>query len=1437
MGPKIRLWIGILALVNGGKEDDANGVRSDDNVRQLEDQWMGQKMTFTSDIVSEANRVKNSIQGNVNSATSSVDNAVASAAQDFNSKFSSYKSTLNTFKSSMDSWVSTADQTKNALSQDEGAIQGKLDGISNRITELDGSAASSMENANGVWDTEFGAFEPQARAAIKAVKESRDKFIEWALGRHEDMMKGATKDIQSMKDRMDRVKESILTDISTAKQKEKGKVDTSNEDAQEVQSEGEIMLEQVLQVEEKINSDVQAAGQRVNDLATARVQGISAVKNAMYVGSQAVVKSIHEAAQGDLGDVTTAWHEMVKAASGMSGDIEEALSEGSRLLNKAIDGQYTVMDADVTGLDKRLGGIDAQTSATKSAVDQAKTEFEYGSKEFEDTKEDIESTVEDALDTFHSTADADLEKMEVEGLAKLEAGMTQTEMSGYRKLSEAQQRIGKEMLDQKNQVEKVRNGMIESVSLGRTKTRAMKKSIQELEAEEDSVKSAERQAKSERRLASQEVSRKIGDVDAKLYKHLEETKDEVVGDLEPLEHEAKLIDKDAHRRMRGLEDTYETGVNGLTPVQNEFDDTMKDEDDKLDQDKKSLGKWIRTNLGETQQRVDKTGKMVNTMFPALKKFIQARGGSLVQYLEQVEAKLKKELMDSTALAGRAEIDAGSAMRTEALDVAKSLKDDMMAVGTQQTLDYDKWHKNLKAHSEKMVTKARGLRQQAQEAFDFTTSVHDEVQSNTHALISQARGMKSQTLTQIERHKELFEDALHRLQDDVHGELRKQTDKAKSTISSTRDTVKGDVEKELTSTMDNVKSDETKVTTLSKQLSTLYRDKTKAALDKVHELILHLKGIKTNQTAWVEDITDAVRGEAAQARKVVMLNAKSTLEQHAAVDEHFRTVKDAALKSSADLSDRTKDMMTEMVQTAKDTTDRILHDASLTKAEKEEQLMRVNAWLTTELKDITGSERELGAELDAVDGESKTFDREAQERANKLSALVDVKPDENEFNEAMKKDKVLGELIADAEQRVSNMGLKNAQRLAGMKMKHTTDENLLTKQVMGSLGALKTLLTGAESDVAGVFSELTAGEQARVQQAEAQSQDLKLFEKRAKDTAKGLSQRLAAQQADREHKLSFIADWQRGLHGRSAQTLERLMQVVNLVLKSSTDRFNVDKKESEDFEKKILDTVQSEGVQQLAAIANSDRIVDRVLKKDEELGNWTVEYDNKTTAWRKSVVESLSQLTADIDAELAKKEKEAASFDTDLYAMSHQQQLAEEARLKAEAEAEQRMADKSREAAAAQLAEVQQQFADDQAADLHKQKQLEFEVAGRLREAEEAEKDMLDQKAKLSEFVNSSSGVAHSAAKNILHVLDTKQKEVDTANAKVKTRIDHLNYIAAGVPPGTQSLIESNGTAALEVKGWAESQELLAEHRRLTARARELEEAADRKLGQALRTDA
>ena len=65
--------------------------------------------------------------------------------------------------------------------------------------------------------------------------------------------------------------------------------------------------------------------------------------------------------------------------------------------------------------------------------------------------------------------------------------------------------------------------------------------------------------------------------------------------------------------------------------------------------------------------------------------------------------------------------------------------------------------------------------------------------------------------------------------------------------------------------------------------------------------------------------------------------------------------------------------------------------------------------------------------------------------------------------------------------------------------------------------------------------------------------------------------------------------------------------------------------------------------------------------------------------------------------------------------------------------------------------------------------------------------MLLHRGKLAAFVNSSTGVAREAAENILHILDTKQAQVDAAQEKVQTRIDHLNYIAAGVSPGTSSL--------------------------------------------------
>jgi len=412
--------------------------------------------------------------------------------------------------------------------------------------------------------------------------------------------------------------------------------------------------------------------------------------------------------------------------------------------------------------------------------------------------------------------------------------------------------------------------------------------------------------------------------------------------------------------------------------------------------------------------------------------------------------------------------------------------------------------------------------------------------------------------------------------------------------------------------------------------------------------------------------------------------------------------------------------------------------------------------------------------------------------------------------------------------VPEIGARSTARVQSLKSKLENEQKVQRDQVEASLASLEALLQGAQSDVGAVFSELTAAEESHAQLAAAQGQDLQLFERRAQDTAKGLSERLAAQQVDREHKLEFISGWQSGLHGRSAQTLERLMQVLLLLVQSSTKRFAADKAETDAFGQKIKSTVQSDAAQQLRSIRTADRIVDKVLRKDTELANWTRGYDNSTTAWRESVVASLKNLTSEVDAELARKEAEAAGFDADLYEEERKRQMQGEAQLKAQAAAEERQLDKAKAAAAEQMTAVRKQFSEDTAADAAAEKQAEFEIAGRLREAAEAEKDMLAQRGKLEAFVNSSTGVAQTAAKNILHILDTKQAQVDAAQERVKQRIDRLNYIAAGVPPGAASLAE-RGEGPQAVAGWAESRELLAEHRRLAARARQLEAAAGRAL--------
>lgn len=296
-----------------------------------------------------------------------------------------------------------------------------------------------------------------------------------------------------------------------------------------------------------------------------------------------------------------------------------------------------------------------------------------------------------------------------------------------------------------------------------------------------------------------------------------------------------------------------------------------------------------------------------------------------------------------------------------------------------------------------------------------------------------------------------------------------------------------------------------------------------------------------------------------------------------------------------------------------------------------------------------------------------------------------------------------------------------------------------------------------------------------------------------------------------------------LLSRSAQSLEGMMQVLLMMLGSSTQRHNADVRETRAFEKKIRGVVESDGMQRLQEIRDADKSVDRVLAKDAELRNWTEQYDVEAVKWRRGVFKSLKDLTAEVDAEVATKAEEAKNFDAELYEQERKAQMKEEARLQAQAAKAERQMRKAKAHLGDTLGAADTQFTEDAAADAEEQKQVEFEIAARMKEAVEAEKAMNHARDQLR-VIGNQTGTAGEAARNVLRILDTKQEQVENAQKQVKDRIDQLNYIASGV--ATSSLLE--GRAPLQRAeqwvadgSWTEGRRLLAEHQRLTARAKEL----------------
>ena len=115
----------------------------------------------------------------------------------------------------------------------------------------------------------------------------------------------------------------------------------------------------------------------------------------------------------------------------MAGDIERGIGLVLRALNKAIDGQYNVMDVDVSNILKKMSIIDDSILSVSGAIEDARTSFKYGKDEFEDVQSDLEAKVRDAITTFKETGKADQDRLKTKALSDLTAMISKTQTEGY----------------------------------------------------------------------------------------------------------------------------------------------------------------------------------------------------------------------------------------------------------------------------------------------------------------------------------------------------------------------------------------------------------------------------------------------------------------------------------------------------------------------------------------------------------------------------------------------------------------------------------------------------------------------------------------------------------------------------------------------------------------------------------------------------------------------------------------------------------------------------------------------------------------------------------------------------------------------------------------------------------------------------------------------
>lgn len=600
----------------------------------------------------------------------------------------------------------------------------------------------------------------------------------------------------------------------------------------------------------------------------------------------------------------------------------------------------------------------------------------------------------------------------------------------------------------------------------------------------------------------------------------------------------------------------------------------------------------------------------------------------------------------------------------------------------------------------------------------------------------------------------------------------------------------------------------------------YKDKIAASKEQVRVMLAHMKGESANETEWADKLKETIAGASADAHDMAILGAKSKLEMQAAIDTQFREIRKVIAEDVHELDATKQAMMNRLQEEAKKEFERIMNSDAHTMEEKQDRMAKVRAWLVGQLQDITDQEKNANDKLTTTAEATLAFEQEAAARLQEFRGRMEAEDAaigvEHERADVEQTHASLADLITDAASEVDRLKAQSESRGAQISSQHELESNRLNAAVINDIKALEQEMAEAERWCNEAVDQLETSAQQPAEQARQTNAEMKQYMQSVDETQQALGQRLAEQTQSRERRLSFLQEWQEGIQKLAAESMERMVTIMNQLLGNSKRKFDQDKEKTDKFADRLEDAMQSEAVQILSQIHAADTSVDAILKKDKDLKKWAEVYEEGTYKWRQDVAEKLNKLGGGLSEELQIIADSAKDFQFNL---DHYAEGAEGVANNAIQKAlidNQKAMDAAEKAEANQLDHLADMFTKNANQTYEEALALGADVDSDNAATGDRQKDLAQAGDLLNDGLKSSEKDAAESAKAAKQMLDTNFKKMEAQHSAAEKKLETIqNNLDAAT-----SLAQTDPRAAL-----AENIQLNAEHQRLQTRLGELEQEA------------